>query len=227
MASFVWLIVWLIQGTPNLEWFGSGTTGPSPCLRASSSMSSAVVKAGRDESPGFWPPIVGAPPDPSLPRPRSGGHRSPARERRGEGLDEAEATKRLLRVGPNAIERAQGPRYLQIAARQVWGPPGRSPYRRDYRVGRRRRNRRGERHRRHRRFERHPRLLRGVERRTSRSGASRGRPIACGRRPCRRRAPDPGRARRSRGPPRTPRRRASPRRRPPCPHGGACRRRSP
>jgi hypothetical protein len=23
MASFVWLIVWLIQGTPDLEWFGS------------------------------------------------------------------------------------------------------------------------------------------------------------------------------------------------------------
>jgi hypothetical protein len=23
VASFVWLIVWLVQGTPNLEWFGS------------------------------------------------------------------------------------------------------------------------------------------------------------------------------------------------------------
>jgi hypothetical protein len=23
MASIVWLIVWLVQGTPNLEWFGS------------------------------------------------------------------------------------------------------------------------------------------------------------------------------------------------------------
>jgi hypothetical protein len=23
MASLVWLIVWLVQGTPNLEWFGS------------------------------------------------------------------------------------------------------------------------------------------------------------------------------------------------------------
>ena len=23
MATLVWLIVWLIQGTPNLEWFGS------------------------------------------------------------------------------------------------------------------------------------------------------------------------------------------------------------
>ena len=23
MATFVWLIVWLVQGTPNLEWFGS------------------------------------------------------------------------------------------------------------------------------------------------------------------------------------------------------------
>jgi hypothetical protein len=23
MASLIWLIVWLIQGTPNLEWFGS------------------------------------------------------------------------------------------------------------------------------------------------------------------------------------------------------------
>lgn len=23
MASFVWLIVWLVQSTPNLEWFGS------------------------------------------------------------------------------------------------------------------------------------------------------------------------------------------------------------
>lgn len=23
MASFVWLIVWLARGTPNLEWFGS------------------------------------------------------------------------------------------------------------------------------------------------------------------------------------------------------------
>jgi hypothetical protein len=23
MATFVWLIVWLIKGTPNLEWFGS------------------------------------------------------------------------------------------------------------------------------------------------------------------------------------------------------------
>jgi hypothetical protein len=23
MASFVWLIVWLIEGTPDLEWFGS------------------------------------------------------------------------------------------------------------------------------------------------------------------------------------------------------------
>jgi uncharacterized protein (DUF58 family) len=23
VASLVWLIVWLIQGTPNLEWFGS------------------------------------------------------------------------------------------------------------------------------------------------------------------------------------------------------------
>jgi hypothetical protein len=23
VASFVWLIVWLVQGTPNLEWFGT------------------------------------------------------------------------------------------------------------------------------------------------------------------------------------------------------------
>ena len=23
MASVVWLIVWLVKGTPNLEWFGS------------------------------------------------------------------------------------------------------------------------------------------------------------------------------------------------------------
>ena len=23
MASLVWLIVWLVQGTPNLEWFGT------------------------------------------------------------------------------------------------------------------------------------------------------------------------------------------------------------
>jgi hypothetical protein len=23
VASFIWLIVWLVQGTPNLEWFGS------------------------------------------------------------------------------------------------------------------------------------------------------------------------------------------------------------
>jgi hypothetical protein len=23
MASLVWLIVWLVKGTPNLEWFGS------------------------------------------------------------------------------------------------------------------------------------------------------------------------------------------------------------
>jgi hypothetical protein len=23
MASVIWLIVWLVQGTPNLEWFGS------------------------------------------------------------------------------------------------------------------------------------------------------------------------------------------------------------
>jgi hypothetical protein len=23
MASLIWLIVWLVQGTPNLEWFGS------------------------------------------------------------------------------------------------------------------------------------------------------------------------------------------------------------
>jgi hypothetical protein len=23
MASLVWLIVWLVRGTPNLEWFGS------------------------------------------------------------------------------------------------------------------------------------------------------------------------------------------------------------
>jgi hypothetical protein len=23
MASLIWLIVWLIQGTPNLEWFGA------------------------------------------------------------------------------------------------------------------------------------------------------------------------------------------------------------
>jgi hypothetical protein len=23
VASFVWLIVWLVRGTPNLEWFGS------------------------------------------------------------------------------------------------------------------------------------------------------------------------------------------------------------
>ena len=23
MASLIWLIVWLIQGTPNLEWFGT------------------------------------------------------------------------------------------------------------------------------------------------------------------------------------------------------------
>jgi hypothetical protein len=22
-ASFIWLIVWLVRGTPNLEWFGS------------------------------------------------------------------------------------------------------------------------------------------------------------------------------------------------------------
>lgn len=25
MASLIWLIVWLVQGTPNLEWFGSWT----------------------------------------------------------------------------------------------------------------------------------------------------------------------------------------------------------
>jgi hypothetical protein len=23
MASLIWLIVWLVQGTPNLEWFGT------------------------------------------------------------------------------------------------------------------------------------------------------------------------------------------------------------
>ena len=23
MASLIWLIVWLVQGTPNLEWFGA------------------------------------------------------------------------------------------------------------------------------------------------------------------------------------------------------------
>jgi hypothetical protein len=23
MASLIWLIVWLVHGTPNLEWFGS------------------------------------------------------------------------------------------------------------------------------------------------------------------------------------------------------------
>ena len=23
MASLVWLVVWLVQGTPNLEWFGT------------------------------------------------------------------------------------------------------------------------------------------------------------------------------------------------------------
>jgi hypothetical protein len=23
VASLIWLIVWLVQGTPNLEWFGS------------------------------------------------------------------------------------------------------------------------------------------------------------------------------------------------------------
>jgi hypothetical protein len=23
MATLIWLIVWLVQGTPNLEWFGS------------------------------------------------------------------------------------------------------------------------------------------------------------------------------------------------------------
>ena len=38
------------------------------------------------------------------------------------GLDETDATNRLRKVGPNVIERAQRPRYLDIAARQVWDP---------------------------------------------------------------------------------------------------------
>jgi Ca2+-transporting ATPase len=38
------------------------------------------------------------------------------------GLDDTEAANRLRRVGPNAVDRAQRPRYLEIAARQVWDP---------------------------------------------------------------------------------------------------------
>ena len=47
MASVVWLIVWLVKGTPNLEWFGSWNDWAVALLAASSSTSSAVVRPAR------------------------------------------------------------------------------------------------------------------------------------------------------------------------------------
>jgi hypothetical protein len=52
VASFIWLIVWLVKGTPNLEWFGTWNDWAVALLACAVFVVFGSAAAGRGRSRG-------------------------------------------------------------------------------------------------------------------------------------------------------------------------------